>query len=241
MKRAILKQDKGFSLVELIIVIAIMAILAAAIVPAVVQYIDKSRKAMDVQTAQVIYNACELAMTSGNDAAYEGWDVCVTKYGNHSNYPGRAYGTRDGYGKGDASANSGDIANGTAYNMRPVAWCRGVNVNNWQNTLFKSTIDTGRGGNEQRAFTDEMLVCMAQDGARGGHTGNRNYDGETDIGFKSKFRKGIQTLGDGVQYPECWIIYRRDDNGFPEVWVGYKRGSIKPIYRIFPEPAKDFK
>ena len=38
-------KNKGFSLVELIIVIAIMAILAAAIAPALIRYIDKSRKA----------------------------------------------------------------------------------------------------------------------------------------------------------------------------------------------------
>ena len=36
--------NKGFSLVELIIVIAIMAILAAAIAPALTRYIDKSRR-----------------------------------------------------------------------------------------------------------------------------------------------------------------------------------------------------
>ena len=38
-------KNKGFSLVELIIVIAIMAILAAAIAPALIRYIDKSRSA----------------------------------------------------------------------------------------------------------------------------------------------------------------------------------------------------
>ena len=42
------KSNKGFSLVELIIVIAIMAILAAAIAPALIRYIDKSRKADDL-------------------------------------------------------------------------------------------------------------------------------------------------------------------------------------------------
>lgn len=36
-------EDKGFTLVELIIVIAIMAILAGAIAPAVIRYIDKAR------------------------------------------------------------------------------------------------------------------------------------------------------------------------------------------------------
>ena len=64
------KNDKGFTLVELIIVIAIISILSAAIVPAIIRYIDKSKKAMDVQTAQTIYYAVELAMTSGNDDAY---------------------------------------------------------------------------------------------------------------------------------------------------------------------------
>lgn len=63
------KNNKGFSLVELIIVIAIMAILAGAIAPALIRYIDKSRKSNDVSAAKSIKTAVETALAS--EKAYE--------------------------------------------------------------------------------------------------------------------------------------------------------------------------
>lgn len=60
--------NKGFSLVELIIVIAIMAILAGAIAPALIRYIDKSRKSNDVTAAKTIKTAVETAL--GNEDIY---------------------------------------------------------------------------------------------------------------------------------------------------------------------------
>ena len=64
-----MKKNKGFSLVELIIVIAIMAILAAAIAPALIRYIDKSRKASDVSTGGTIQTAVQAALA--NELAYD--------------------------------------------------------------------------------------------------------------------------------------------------------------------------
>lgn len=60
--------NKGFSLVELIIVIAIMAILAGAIAPALIRYIDKSRKSNDVSSCKTIKTAVETAL--GNEDVY---------------------------------------------------------------------------------------------------------------------------------------------------------------------------
>ena len=62
-----MKSNKGFSLVELIIVIAIMAILAAAIAPALIRYINKARRADDLTAAGEIVSAANTAMT--NEAA----------------------------------------------------------------------------------------------------------------------------------------------------------------------------
>jgi len=62
-------KNKGFSLVELIIVIAIMAILAAAIAPALIRYIDKSRRADDVAAAESVNTAAQAAFS--NEEAYD--------------------------------------------------------------------------------------------------------------------------------------------------------------------------
>ena len=55
--------NKGFSLVELIIVIAIMAILAGALAPALISYVAKSRRSTTVSNAQTIATAIHSAIS----------------------------------------------------------------------------------------------------------------------------------------------------------------------------------
>ena len=55
------KNNKGFSLVELIIVIAIMAALVAILAPQYIKYVEKSRVQADETCASEILNACKIA------------------------------------------------------------------------------------------------------------------------------------------------------------------------------------
>lgn len=61
--------NKGFSLVELIIVIAIMAILAAALAPQLIKYLEQSRESTDASACDTIKSCFNAAMST--EAAYK--------------------------------------------------------------------------------------------------------------------------------------------------------------------------
>lgn len=57
------KNDKGFSLIELIIAIAILVILTGLLAPNILRYVEKSREAKDMQTLDTVYEAVQIALT----------------------------------------------------------------------------------------------------------------------------------------------------------------------------------
>lgn len=70
--------NEGFSLIELIVVIAIMAILVGALAPQFLKYIESSRQSADMQSASAIKSAVEVGVADGNITA----DVTVSISGN---------------------------------------------------------------------------------------------------------------------------------------------------------------
>lgn len=60
-----LRKKKGFTLIELIVVLVIMAILAAAAIPTVMGYIENSRKAAYLANVRAVYQAGQSAIAEG--------------------------------------------------------------------------------------------------------------------------------------------------------------------------------
>ena len=56
------KNNKGFSLVELIVVVLIMAIIAVALAPQVMKWVNESRKSADASTYDSVVAACQDAL-----------------------------------------------------------------------------------------------------------------------------------------------------------------------------------
>ncbi len=63
MKKLGKSTKKGFTLVELIVVLVILAVLAAMLVPALVGYIDRAKAEKEYQTAATVYGAAQAVLT----------------------------------------------------------------------------------------------------------------------------------------------------------------------------------
>lgn len=65
------KNNKGFSLVELIVVVAIMAVLMGILIPTLVRNVTHSKRSVDVDAAGEIANSVQRIITADPDMYYQ--------------------------------------------------------------------------------------------------------------------------------------------------------------------------
>ena len=76
------KDNRGFSLVELIVVVLIMAIIAVAVSAAIIKWVNNSKNSSDVQTKNSLRDNVAISIT--NDAAFKavaggGYEIHIVK------------------------------------------------------------------------------------------------------------------------------------------------------------------
>lgn len=84
------KKNKGFTLVELIVVLVILAILAAILIPALLGYIDRAREKQDILDARTLLTATQAELTeyyaAYSDTLVEGKSI-LPEYENDNKTP----------------------------------------------------------------------------------------------------------------------------------------------------------
>ena len=189
-------KNKGFSLVELIVVIAIMAVMAAVLAPALLGYVEKSRMQKDSSAMGEITNSVQLAIADQN--IYDELIVYAVK-GNYSCYV-----------DGDTSTNTD--AN-KIITKAPDLWLYNDNCRLLDEVAYKPagsmrgvTITLRPNGTSEYVLKDGIVNQMGNASTKKGDNGGKAL---SDTSFQTLYNQVRSTVGDTLKVSSQ--TYRNSD------------------------------
>ena len=230
---------KGFTLVELVIVIAIISTLAMLITPSVMGFVSAAKKKATVVNGKTIYMAAIQALQS--EDAYNSFYTPQAKWTAYEATPeGRIVSTTTTY-KGVTSIYSkkvdlnSDLEGEGNYRFTVVARVDGVphsTGGDWSDPTNITHVFRTWDYSDKRYETFVKAMCADLDMKLGQQKGD-NFQ------VKMPYRK----REDGGTLPLIrWlVVYRLDDPTRIEVWAGdgYKAEN-GPAYRVYPNPGPNY-
>ena len=212
-KYTIRTKQKGFTLLEIVVVIAIIGILAAILVPNAVEYIRKAKRTSDIASAKEIHNNVNIVLTENKRVETTGVSFGIRHISPYESFY---------YSKSGSSYNAARRGNlpqyikidddGNPYTLIPVAYLDAASGKKW------STFTE----DEKKPFVDALNAQMA------------DSKGFVDIDIK------YTPKGESNDLDRWYLVYRYQQRGMIEVWVGSSKvgsGSGSPLYRVYPDPT----
>lgn len=235
-------KKKGFTLIELVVVLAIISILAMLIVPSLSGYIDSAKKKATVVNGKTIYMSAVHALS--DEAAYNSFYTPQSSWTAYEATPeGRVVSTTTTY-KGVTSKYSkkvdmkSDLEAEGNYRFTVVARVDGVDHKtggDWKNPSDITRVFRTWDYSDKRYETFVKTMCADLDMK----LGQNNKTGD-EFQVKMPYRK--REDGGSLPLIRWLVVYRLDDPTRLEVWAGdgYKAEN-GPAYRVYPNPAPNYR
>ena len=223
MKGDFTKLRKGFTLVEMVVVIAIIGVLAAIIIPSLFNYIHKAQRRVDTSNAKQIYMVVNGVLL----------DAAMGEIDQTDKYAGLKYAsdTEDSFYRNASSKKkvkvwSGGSMDPEQYGVMIVAKLDGTKPK------ASHKCPEWEPGNDERRLFCEIL-------------NERMFHGE-DHSFVSDsgaYQLPLKYLDhkDNVNTDRWFICWRKDDRRV-EIWTGDSKGAggCGLRYRVWPDPCDEY-
>jgi len=209
---------KGFTLIEIIVVISVLGVLMAILVPSLLGYVRKARRTSDIATAKEIYNNVVQVISEDKRIAWTTPSAPNNVF--YSNAQESFYSTKGSSYKA--------IMNGS-YKAQ---WFTKVDEEGNIYHLIPVVTYGPR--------TNRKWLKIEQEQEAIAYYLNNEAAGISDKGLKIKY----QPKGQDPDLNTWFVCYRSNDVSQVEIWVGCWKsndpdygGSGVPVYRVYPDPT----